>query len=333
MKKVKIAQIGVNSYSHGSQVWKSITKQTDIFDVVGYALPEREREISPKKMNSLLEGYREMTVVEILNDPEIEAVVIETDKTTLAKYSLIAAQAGKHVHMEKPGSPVLAEFEAMIEELRARNLVFSIGYMYRFNPKFQEVLARVKSDELGEIYSIEAHMSCYHPEGTRKWLGECKGGMLFYLGCHLVDLIYQIQGEPSEVIPLSCSTNFNGISSEDYGMVVFKYPNGISFAKSCATERGGFLRRQLVICGEKGTIELKPFEEYEPGGLMHTGYGESTATKWHEPWNVGQTDAFDRYDGMMRNFAELIRGKENPYGYDYELNVYKLLMKACRNEQ
>ena len=32
---------------------------------------------------------------------------------------------------------------------------------------------------------------------------------------------------------------------------------------------------------------------------------------------------------MMYNFAEMIRGKENPYSYDYELNLYKLILKAC----
>lgn len=43
-------------------------------------------------------------------------------------------------------------------------------------------------------------------------------------------------------------------------MVVFRYRNGISFAKSTAVEYGGFERRQLVVCGSKGTVELKPFE-------------------------------------------------------------------------
>ena len=65
-----------------------------------------------------------------------------------------------------------------------------------------------------------------------------------------------------EVIPLSCNTGYEGVDTCDFGMAVFKYPNGVSFAKTCDVERGGFLRRQLVICGEKGTIEIKPFEKY-----------------------------------------------------------------------
>ena len=40
-------------------------------------------------------------------------------------------------------------------------------------------------------------------------------------------------------------------------------------------------------------------------------------------------NVFDRYDEMMRNFAEIVRGKENPYGYDYELGLFKLILKSC----
>ena len=150
----------------------------------------------------------------------------------------------------------------------------------------------------------------------------------------MIDLIYQIQGEPLEVIPLSCSTGIDDISTEDYGMVVFKYPNGISFAKTCANECGGFLRRQLVICGEKGTIEIKPLEVLVSEGL-YTVSNESydnSGENWSAQWNTSQTEVYDRYDGMMRNFAEMVKGKENPYSYDYELGLYKLILKSCRKD-
>ena len=39
---------------------------------------------------------------------------------------------------------------------------------------------------------------------------------------------------------------------------------------------------------------------------------------------------FDRYDTMMSSFAEMVRGeKENPYTYDYELSLYKTVLRAC----
>ena len=100
MKKIKIAQIGTSRYSHGTSVWKSLLKQSDLFDVVGYAFPENEQKKFPEQAKSF-DGYRKMTMDEILNDPEIEAVAVETEEIYLTKYALMVAKSGKHLHMEK----------------------------------------------------------------------------------------------------------------------------------------------------------------------------------------------------------------------------------------
>jgi predicted dehydrogenase len=328
MKKIKVAQIGTSKNSHGNPIWHSLLKQSDTFEVIGYAFPENERKKFPDHAKAF-DGYNEMTVDEILNNPEFEAVVVETEEIYLTKYALMVANAGKHLHMEKPGGVELADFKKLVEILKSKNLTFSTGYMYRFNPKIQEALAKVKNGELGEIYSVEAHMDCKHFAEVRQWLDNFPGGMMFFLGCHLIDLIYQIQGEPEEIIPLNCSTGYDGVTANDYGMVVFKYKNGVSFAKTCANENGGFLRRQLVICGTKGTIEIKPLEVSQDGKI-YTVMNENYNIDWHKEGAVTKSEIFDRYDAMVKNFADIARGeKENPYSYDYELNLYSLIQKAC----
>ncbi len=331
MKKIKIAQIGTSQNSHGNDIWNTLRECKDLFEIIGYALPENEREKFPNSMADF-EGYREMTVDEILGNPEIEAVAVETEEIYLTKYALMVANAGKHLHMEKPGGRELADFEKLVDTLKEKKLVFSLGYMYRFNPVIRKTLERVKNGEFGKIFSVEAHMDCKHDMAVRKWLAAFPGGMMFFLGCHLIDLIYSIQGEPEEVIPYNCSTGIDDIHTDDYGMAVFKYKGGISFAKTSDNERGGFMRRQLVISGENGTIEIKPLEYYEPEG-MRTDFCESTETAdWNKPWVKGKSEPCHRYNTMMRNFAELVRGKENPYSYDYELNLYRLILKACGKE-
>jgi predicted dehydrogenase len=298
--------------------------------VVGYAFPENEREKFPEVVKAF-DGYREMTVDEILLDPEIEAVVVETEEIYLTKYALMAARAGKHIHMEKPGGTDISEFRKLIEVLKEKKLTFSTGYMYRFNPEVRAALERVKSGELGKIYSVEAHMSCKHTKEVREWLDNFPGGMLFFLGCHLIDLVYQIKGEPDEIIPLSCSTGIDGINTKDFGMAVFKYPDGVSFVKTSDNELGGVLRRQVVICGELGTIEIKPIEVAAPNG-QYAVSRDCGSTEFWGKWNENQSEVHDRYDAMMRNFAEMVRGKENPYSYDYELRLYELILKACGEE-
>ena len=327
MKKIRIAQIGTSKNSHGNMIWEGLLKQQDLFEVVGYALPENEREKFPQQAKAF-DGYREMTVEEILSDPTIDAVAVETEEIYLTKYSIMVAKAGKHLHMEKPGGTDLALFEELVGLMKEKQLVFSLGYMYRFNTKIREALEKVRRGDLGKIYAVEAHMDCKHPPEVRQWLENFPGGMMFFLGCHLIDLIYQIQGEPEDVLAMNCATGFDGVTAQDYGMAVLKYSNGVSFAKTCAHEYGGFRRRQLVICGEKGTIEIKPLEAYDELG-QYTVYHESFDASWHVDWDESRSSGEDRYDSMIRNFGEMVNGKENPYDYDYELNLYKLVLRAC----
>lgn len=328
MEKIRIAQIGIG-HDHAGEILRSIRQQSDIFEVVGYALPDIEK----KKFGDRIQwfnGLPEMTVEEIMNDKSIEAVTVETEEVNLTNYALIAAKAGKHMHMDKPGGIELEAFEELISVLKEKKLAFSLGYMYRHNPAVTELMEDIRSGKLGEICSVEAHMNCWHPIEKRQWLEVFPGGMMFYLGCHLIDLIYRIMGEPEEVIPMNCCTGIDGVTAEDFGMAVLRYKNGVSFAKTCDVERGGFERRQLVVTGSKGTVELRPLEAYGNYSGLTTGVRVSTSTIWGDPGYRTATRPEDRYDRMMRVFAQITRGEiENPYTYDYELNLYKLVLKSC----
>lgn len=328
MSKIKIAQIGTSTNSHGNLVFNSLKKQSDIFEIVGFAFPENERKKYPERMKDF-EGYTELTVDEILNNPEIEAVTVETEECYLTKYALMAAEKAKHIHMEKPGGTVLSDFEKLISTVKKNATVFHTGYMYRYNPFVIELMDRIKKGELGEIISVEAQMNCAHSKELRNWLGSYKGGSLFFLGCHLIDLILQIKGMPENIIPLSKSTGIDGTSSEDFGMAVLEYKNGVCLAKVNSNEIGGFARRQLVVSGTKETVELKPFEILVDGGQVTTKTEYSSAD-WNNRGITTESAVYDRYDPMMRSFAEMVRGeKENPYSYDYELELYKTILKCC----
>lgn len=329
MKPIRIAQIGINTHSHGPQIFGILKNRPDLFEIAGYVLPENERERLPQKMKTF-DGYPELTLDQVLSDPSIEAVTVETDEIYLTKYATLAAAAGKHIHMEKPGGADLKEFEAMIEAVRRSGKVFHTGYMYRYNPTIRSLIRRIRAGELGEIVSVEAQMSCYHPLWVRHWLKEMPGGMMFFLGCHLTDLILQIQGMPEKVIPLSRATGYEGITEScDFGMAVFEYKNGVSFAKTTDIERGGFMRRQLVVTGTEGTVEIRPLEVGPESG-QYCEKREVTDSAWSADGEFVRSDVQGRYDQMMESFAAYVRGeKENPYTLDYELDVYKTVLKTC----
>lgn len=329
MRKIKVALIGTNILSHGIQVFNSVIKQNDIFEFVGYNFPEHEKEKHPERAK-YFEKYTELSLDEILNNDEIEAVFVETDEKYLTKYAKLAAEHNKHIHMEKPGGISLADFEEMIEAVKKSGKVFHTGYMYRYNPCIIELMKEIEKGELGEIISVEAQMNCRHSPENRKYFEEFPGGMMFFLGCHLVDLILRIQGQPERIIPLNKRTGTDGVTSEDFGMAIFEYENGVSFAKTAAIEVGGFIRRQLVVTGTKKTVEIKPLEVNFQGATYtkETVYDE--IGNWNCEGKTRKTELFDRYDDMVASFAAMVRGEiENPYSYDYELLLYKTVLKCC----
>ena len=333
MKKLKVVQIGIG-HDHGTSGFNSILRLDDIYDVLGFAVPDCEVE----KFADRIKEYRDdrkipyYSIEEALNLPGVEGAIIETEDINLTKYATLAAEKGLHVYMDKPGSGGYSDFKLLVNTLKEKNLAFAVGYMYRYNPKFKEALQKIANGDLGEVYCVEAHMDCEYGPYKRNWLAQFPGGMLCYLGCHLIDLIYKIQGEPLEVIPLSCCSKFSDVIGEDYGMVAFKYPHGVSFAKSCAYECGGFMRRQLVICGTKGSIEIKPFEILtDERDMLYTKMRETYENEgWDSPGKETNSEYFNRFDNMMRDFAEIALGmKESDYGHDYELGMYKLLLRSC----
>jgi len=141
--------------------------------------------------------------------------------------------------------------------------------------------------------------------------------------------VLQLQGEPDEVLPLNCSSGLDGVTAQDFGMAVLKYPRGWSFVKTTAVELGGFMRRQLVVVGTKGTVELKPLEEGTEG-VLTTDEVCYTSEDWHLSGKQAKYGPFDRYDTMMAAFAGMVLdGTENPYTPDYEWDLYRTVLRCC----
>ena len=330
MKKIRIAQIGTG-HDHAADIFSTLNALSDIFEVVGYCLVEGEKERFEKEL-FVFKGYPELTLEEILNDPTIEAVTIETEEIHLTKYAIMAAEHGKMIHMEKPGGTSLEEFEKLISIVKEKNLVFHTGYMYRYNPTIREVIDNAKAGVYGEIVSVEAQMCGYNDPTMRQWLEAFPGGMMFYLGCHLVDLIITLKGLPEKVYPFNRSTGKDGVTACDYGLALFEYPEGMSIAKTCNLEHGGFERRRLVVCGTKGAVELCPLEwlTKQKANQFTEKIDYTAGTNWHARGEKTVGEVHDRYDTMMQGFAAICRGeKVNEYTPDYELTLFKYVLMAC----
>lgn len=332
MKRIRIVQIGVG-HDHAQGNFDSFIRHGDLFEMMGYVRFPDEAETFEEN-SWQYEGWREYTLEEALAIPGLDAVTVETSDWNLVKYALICAERGLHVFMDKPGSQRVEDFELLMSTVKRTGKVFSIGYMYRFNDAVKKALSDVKSGRLGKIFSVEAQMSCDHGVKKRQWLEHFKGGMTAFLGCHLVDLVYSIMGMPEEIIPMNLSTGVFGVTSEDFGMAVMRYRDGLAFIKSVAGEVFAFERRQLVITGSLGTLEIKPIEWYVKGTPNLYSRVRECIRQPDPDWNavgeIHQTEARNRYDGMIEDFAEKINGRGMAEGeLEREARVHRLWLAAC----
>ena len=330
MRKIKVVQIGTG-HDHAPASMKTLRLLDDLFEVLGYVFVNDGEQSIENEKNPCFSGIKKLTLEEAFAISDLDAVVIETDDSLLTKYASLALRRGLAVQMDKPGSQSIKEFNETFDYAYKNHLVIHTGYMYRYNPAIKKALSLIKSGEIGDVYSIEAQMSCNLLPYKRAWLKNFKGGMINFLGCHLIDLILQIMGEPKQVVPLSSVSRLD-LGGEDVGFAVLKYDNCTATVKTNCMEAGGPMRRKLVVVGEKGTIEVNPIEYPIENRELYSDIRVALSKNdtWYyrpEPETFGP---FHRYREMFTEFSKIVNGEiENPYSYEYEKTLHSVLIKAC----
>jgi predicted dehydrogenase len=231
-----------------------------------------------------------------------------------------------HIHLDKPGGESLSAFESMLDEAGRRELTVQMGYMYRHNPAVQFCLKAVREGWLGEIFEVHAVMSRKDGVPYRKWLSTFHGGAFFIFGCHLIDLIVAMLGKPDHVTPFQRRTLPDADDLYDSGLAVLEYPRATATVRASVVEVEGYKRRQFVVCGTEGTIEIFPLEPPKLRlALAHP----------REPFVRGYQDVElppipGRYDEQLAELAKIVRGEmENPYPLSHDLIVQEALLAAC----
>ncbi len=327
MKKIKIAQIGIG-HNHGEAKMLACRKFPEIYDVVGYA-EDDEQWIAKRGEAAGYKGLRRYTEEEILSMDDLDAILVETDVWNLNKTAKKCVDRGLHVHIDKPAGENIAEYAQVLRTAKEKDLVVQLAYMYRQNPSVEKAIEIIRSGKLGEVLYIDTMMSTDHDATYRKWLEHFAGGTMYIFGSHLIDIVYSIMGKPLEVIPYLHKSNLGGADSYDNDIALFRYPTGITSIRTSSVEVNGFGRRQLVICGTNGTIEIKPLERPT---VMNVSYRKDIDNIYQDKKQeivCEQVGGDKRYDKMMLDFASFIRGeKENPYSYEYEFELQKIILAA-----
>ncbi len=197
--------------------------------------------------------------LEILKDPEIDAVYIATPPHMHRFYTLEAAKYGKAVYVEKPMALTVKECREMIAACKQAGVPLFTAYYRRGMEKFQKIKEILSGGALGELRSFQYQFACPVPviDPNRAWLLDpavAGGGLLYDMGSHMIDTLRFLLGEAEEAYGLSANQS-GAFSVNDEHSAVLRFQSGVQGTLQltfCAAER----KDEAVILGANGSLRF-----------------------------------------------------------------------------
>lgn len=319
---IKIGQIGTG-HAHASKL--GVYRQSQDYEVVGIAEPNAER----RKRVESQEVYRDLpwlTTEQLLNTPGLQAVLVETDVPELLDTAELCIAAGKHIHLDKPAGASLPQFRKILAGAERQRLMVQMGYMYRYNPGVVLLHEFLSQGWLGEIFEVHTVMSKVVPDTERVRLARYSGGMMFELGCHLLDLVVRLLGKPTQVTSFLQHVGSQHDQLMDSTLALLEYPRATATVRAAGVEVDGGRRRHLTVCGTKGTFHIQPLDNPVVQVSFDAPHGD-----YPKGFQTITLPVYARYVDDAAEMARIIRDAQ-PIRFDYahDLAVQETLLQACQ---
>lgn len=219
-----------------------------------YAVWERTKELARAKYPSI-KTFRSYD--ELLADPALELVVVNTPNHTHFEYAEKALAAGKHVIVEKPFTVTVDQAAKLIDLAARLNLKLSVYQNRRYDSDYKTIARVMKEGLLGKIVEAEFHFDRYKLELSpkqHKETGDRGTGSLYDLGSHLIDQALQLFGMPDSIFADILAMR-PGSKVDDYFELLLYYPSHRVRIKSSYQVREPL--PGYVLHGSKGSF-IKP---------------------------------------------------------------------------
>jgi len=205
---------------------------------------------------------------ELVKDREINAVYVATPPDTHSQYTIMAANAGKHILCEKPMALNITQCKEMIAACRKNKVHLMIAYYRRFYPHIRKIKSLLIHEDLGKIIQAKIHLATSFlnklPGGDRLWRAipaKSGGGLLVDVGSHRIDvLIYLL----SKVKSIAALVNRHTPDSlvEDSVQAILKFRNG-ALADLVIDSASRYSADSFEIYGTKGYVIASPLGEFK----------------------------------------------------------------------
>ena len=214
---------------------------------------------------------------EMLNRDDIDIVCVCTPSGAHMEPAVAAAEAGKHVIIEKPLEITLERCDDIIESCEKANVRLCAIFNSRFSDASQLVKDTVSSGRLGQLTLGDAYVKWYRSQDyydSGDWRGTMEldgGGALMNQSIHAIDFLQYVMGPVESIQAFTDTLAHKRIDVEDVAVAALRFKNGaLGVVEGTTAVYPGSLKK-FEFSGTKGTIVLEEediitweFEEEEP---------------------------------------------------------------------
>ena len=165
----------------------------------------------------------------LLADPEIDAVYIASPVVLHARQAMAAADAGKHILIEKPLAMTSEEGQKVVDYCKSKGVKIAAGLMMRFGSYVQAMKKAIADGKIGKPVSGYSQFTCRYPDMPGNWRQSKKnggGGAMMDMGVHCIDLMQYVLGTKVKQVAAFHDTLTFHYEVEDSSMVMLRMENG-----------------------------------------------------------------------------------------------------------
>jgi UDP-N-acetyl-2-amino-2-deoxyglucuronate dehydrogenase len=202
-------------------------------------------------------------VRDLVADPEVDAVSICTPSGMHLDAALAAADAKKHVMVEKPIEVTLERTDRIISSCRANGVTLGAIFPRRFMDPSQELKRVLDAGRFGTIVLADAYIKWYRTQeyyATGGWRGTYQfdgGGALMNQGIHGVDLLQWLMGGVEKVSAFTATRAHVGIEVEDVAVASLQFRSGALGVIEGTTGAWPGSKIRIEISGSDGTVVME----------------------------------------------------------------------------
>ena len=234
---------------------------------IAYHIPEAEVvAVSDPFINAEIESFMKNIGVkkitkdyrDIINDPEIDAVLVCSPTATHSQYSIEAAEAGKHIFCEKPVDMDVERIKETIAAVEKAGVKFQVGFNRRFDHNFMKVKNLVKEGKIGDIHTVR--ITSRDPAPPPAEYVKASGGLFMDMTIHDFDMARFLSGSEVEEVfaygAVLVNPEIGKAGDIDTAVITLKFANGALGIIENSREAVYGYDQRVEVFGNKGAVAV-----------------------------------------------------------------------------